>query len=69
MKLKLHELDYESYKLYKDNHGRYWRRAKHGGYDMFEVKLEPSAPSCISLRLTYDQKELAELELEEVEGC
>lgn len=67
--MKLHELDYEGYKLYKDSHGRFWRRAKHGGYDMFEVKLEPSAPSCISLRLTYDQRELAELELEEVEGC
>ena len=68
--MKLHELDYESYKLYKDNHGRYWRRAKHCGYDMFEVPCESSPEaSKISMRLTYDQKELAELELEEVKGC
>ena len=67
--MKLHELDYESYKLYKDSHGRFWRRAKHCGYDMFEVRCGYSEASRLSLRLTYDQKELAELELEEVKGC
>ena len=68
--MKLHELDYTGYKLYRDNHGRQWRRFKHCGYDMFEVPCSSSPePSRISLRLRYDQKELAELEFEEVEGC
>ena len=69
MKLKLHELDYNSFKLYRDNHNRYWRRAKHCGNDMFEVRCGSTEASRISMRLRYDQKELSELEFEEVEGC
>ena len=67
--MKLHELDYEGFKLYRDNHGRYWRRAKHGGYDMFETIKGSAEASRLSLRLRYDQKELAELEFEEVPEC
>ena len=67
--MKLHELDYEGFKLYRDNHNRYWRRAKHGGFDMFEVRCGSTEASRLSLRFTYDQKELAELELEEVKEC
>lgn len=67
--MKLHELDYEGFKLYRDNHNRYWRRAKHCGYDMFEVRCGSSEASRLSLRFRYDQKELCELEFEEVEGC
>lgn len=67
--MKLHELDYEGYKLYRDNHGRYWRRAKHCGYDMFETIKGSAETSRLSLRFRYDQKELTELEFEEVEGC